>query len=177
MKFSSTIASLFTGLIAAAPVHAVDGYIAELGVGSDLEAIRVGKIRQWNSQWFEEGHWHLTGYWEGSLGLIHSARGTGNNAADLGITPVFRLRPNALGGTQPYWDVALGFHLLSRVSLDNKHKLGSALQLAPLVGVGVTFGEKSQFDLGYRFQHLNNAGLVEPNDGLSLHQVRLTFLY
>lgn len=171
------IALLFAGLAATAPAMAVDGYIVEIGGASNIQSLRTGMIRQWTEQWFPEGHWHLTGYWEATLAYLNSDDSKGKSAADASFAPVFRFRPNALGGAQPYWDLALGLHLLSTQKLDAKHDLGSPLLLAPLVGVGVTFGEKSQYDLGYRFQHLTNFGIKEPDDGLSLHQVRLTYLY
>ncbi|MFA5082991.1 MAG: acyloxyacyl hydrolase [Hydrogenophilaceae bacterium] len=173
----SAFAFLFAGLAATAPAMAVDGYIVEIGGADRVQSLRIGMIRQWADQWFDEGNWHLTGYWEATLAYLNSNRPEGKSAADAGVSPVFRFRPNAMGGAQPYWDVALGLHLLSRTHLDDQHNLGSALQLAPLIGVGVTFGEKSQYDLGYRFQHLTNFGLQETDDGLSLHQVRLTYLY
>jgi hypothetical protein len=174
---NSAIALIFVGLTAAASAMAVDGYLVEAGGNGDIQSLRVGMIRQWAGQWFAEGRWHLTGYWEGSAAVVNSNRAGGKTVADLGFTPVFRFRPNAMGGSQPYWDVALGLHLLSDSKIDSRHDLGSAVQLAPLVGVGVTFGEKSQYDLGYRYQQLGNLGIKDPDDGLRLHQVRLTYLY
>lgn len=171
------IAFLFAGLVAAAPAAAVDGYLVEAGAANHIQTLRIGMIRQWNAQWFTVGHWHLTGYWEGSVGAVNSDGTGGRTVAGLGVAPVFRFRPNASGGTQPYWDVALGLHLLSDPRIDDRHDLGSALQLAPQLGLGVTFGDKSRYDLGYRFLQLTNAGLKEPDDGLALHQVRLTYLY
>jgi len=171
----SAVALLLTVL--ATPAMALDGYIAEAGGGEGVHSVRIGMIRQWDQQWFSEGHWHVTGYWEASLGQLSSDRADGHSAADLAFTPVFRLRPNASGGAQPYWDIALGLHLLSSTRLDHKHAFSSAVQFGPLVGVGVTFGEKSQYDLGYRFQHLTNANVSQPNPDLNLHLVRLTYLY
>ncbi len=175
MKLSA-IALLIAGL-AALPAQALDGYVAEIGASGDIKTVRVGMIRQWDTQWLNEGHWHVTGYWDAGLAYMNSNRPEGKDAASIGLNPVFRFRPNASGGSQPYWDVALGVHMLSRSKLDDRHNLGSTVQIAPLVGVGVTFGEKSQYDLGYRFQHLTNLGIEAPDDGLSQHQLRLTYLY
>jgi lipid A 3-O-deacylase len=154
---------------------AANGYFIEVATGDNVRAVRLGMIQQWQEQWLEEGRWHVTGYWEGSLGQLESTRADGKSATSLGVTPVFRFRPHASGGTQPYWDIAVGLHLLSRSRLDARRHLGGAIQLAPLVGVGVTFGEKSQYDLGYRFQGLTR--LSSEDDNLDLHQVRLTYLY
>ena len=173
----SAFTFLFAGLAASVPAMAVDGYVVEAGGAGHVQSLRVGMIRQWADQWFTEGNWHVTGYWEATLAYLNSNALEGKSAADVGVSPVFRFRPNASGGAQPYWDVALGLHLLSTSHLDDRHNLGSNVLLAPLLGVGVTFGEKSQYDLGYRFQHLTNAGMKDPDDVLNLHQVRLTYLY
>ena len=174
---NSIFALLVVGLAATAPALAVDGYLAEIGGGEGARSLRVGMTRYWDQQWLTEGHWHVTGYWEASLAHLSSDRPKAKDLADVAITPVFRFRPNASGGAQPYWDAAVGLHLLTGTRLDSRHNLGSALQFGPMVGLGVTFGEKSQYDLGYRYQHISNGGIREPNDGLELHVVRLTYLY
>jgi lipid A 3-O-deacylase len=170
------VALLLAGM-ASLPAMALDGYVAEIGGGEGINSARIGMIRQWDKQWLTEGHWHLTGYWEGSVAVLRDDSSKGKTFGDIAFTPVFRFRPNASGGPQPYWDMAVGLHLLSRTGVNDKNDLGSALQFGPLVGVGLTFGEKSQYDFGYRFQHLSNGDIKEPNDGLNLHLVRLTYLY
>lgn len=173
----SLYACLFAGLVASAPAMAINGYFVDAGGNEDLQSVGLGMIRQWTAQWFTEGSWHLTGYWEGTLDYVHSSDSGGNSLADLGVSPVFRFRPNASGGAQPYWDFGIGLHLVSRVHLDDHHNLGTNLQFGPLVGFGFTFGDKSEFDLGYRFQHISNADLSPHNDGFDVHLIRLTYLY
>ncbi|MFZ5484806.1 MAG: acyloxyacyl hydrolase [Pseudomonadota bacterium] len=173
-----TVLSLcLAGALTSGHAVALDGYTVEIGGNDNVQSVRVGMIRQWDRQWLSEGRWHLTGYWEAQMGLLDSDRPAGRSVAHLGFAPVLRLRPNALGGTQPYWDIAVALNLLSRTRLDDKHDFHGALQFAPLVGVGVTFGEKSQYDLGYRFQRISNEGFSDGDTGLNLHQVRLTYLY
>jgi hypothetical protein len=95
----------------------------------------------------------------------------------VGFAPVFRLRPNASGASQPYWEAGIGPHLLSETRIDDQRDLGTNLLMAELIGFGVTFGEKTRYDLAYRLQHLSNWGYKDPDDGVTLHQVRLTYLY
>ncbi len=44
------------------------------------------------------------------------------------------------------------------------------------MGVGYRFDRKG-FEIGYRFQHISNAGIKEPNDGINFHQLRLQYHY
>jgi hypothetical protein len=161
----------------AMPSLAIDGYFTDIGGADSIQSIKLGMIRHWRQQWLQRDSWHITGYWETALAYLKSDSPNGTNMADASLTPVFRLRPDASGGVQPYMDAAIGLHLLSKSRLDNNHDLGCNVQLGPLLGLGVTFGEKSQYDFGYRFQHISNGGIAQPNDGLNLHEVRLTYLY
>jgi lipid A 3-O-deacylase len=171
------LALLLTSMTASVPSHAIDGYFTDIGGNDRVQSIRVGMIRQWHEQWLHRSNWHLTGYWEVALAYLNSDAAGGTSVADASLTPVFRLRPDASGGVQPYLDVAVGLHLLSRDRIDDSHKLGSNLNFGPLLGLGVTFGDKSQYDLGYRFQHISNGGTTKPNDGVNIHEIRLTYLY
>lgn len=168
---------LLAGLAASGPSFAIDGYFVDAGGNNRLQSLKLGMIRQWQEQWLRRDHWHVTGYWEAALAYLHSDGPASKTVAEVSVTPIFRFRPDASGGVQPYLDAGVGLHLLSTSKIDANHDLGTALQFGPLLGLGVTFGDKSQFDVGYRFQHISNAGLTTPNDGLNLHEVRLTYLY
>jgi len=39
------------------------------------------------------------------------------------------------------------------------------------------FGRHGQYELGYRYQHISNAGIKRPNDGLNLHMLRLGYSF
>ncbi len=168
---------ILAGSMLACAAHAVDSFTLEAGAGDDVLNARAGATWHWKARWAPLGHWHLTGYWEASAGMWEVDGPGGGRAFDAGFAPVFRLRPNASGGTQPYWEAAIGLRLLSRVRLNDRRDLGDALVLSEHLGFGVTFGEKTRYDLGYRLQHVSNAGLREGVDGVTLHQIRLSYLY
>ena len=52
---------------------------------------------------------------------------------------------------------------------------GSSFQFGDHIGAGVRFGDKGRYDVGYRYQHLSNAGIKEPNQGINFHQLRLQY--
>jgi hypothetical protein len=53
--------------------------------------------------------------------------------------------------------------------------LFTAFQFANMAGVGVQFGGRQQYQAGYRFQHVSNGGIKEPNPGINFHQLYLQY--
>jgi len=94
----------------------------------------------------------------------------------LGLYPVLRLDMAPLGGAAPYLEGAIGFNLLSHTWIENR-RLSTAFQFGEYVGVGLSFGDKHQFDLGARYQHISNADIKRPNDGLSYPSVVLRYRF
>lgn len=158
-------------------VFAVDGVSFELGNGKETDTVRVGAIFNFERQWFTEGDWLVSGFWETTAGRWqgHSAVGNNQTITDLAVTPVFRLQQKNPAGISPYLEGAIGFHLISPTYIyDNRH-FASSFQFGDHLGAGVLLGDHHQFDLGYRFQHLSNGGIKEPNQGINLNEVH--FIY
>ena len=84
----------------------------------------------------------------------------------LGLYPVLRLDMEPMAGVVPYIEAAIGFNLLSHTWIEDR-RLSTAFQFGEFVGVGFSFGDKRQFDLGAQYQHISNADIKHPNDGLS----------
>ena len=168
---------LLCALLLSGNVWAVDGVSFELGNGDSTDTTRVGAIWNWDKQWFAEGNWLVTGFWEANAGTWRGKSAAGNNQTitDLGITPVFRFQQKNPSGFSPYAEAAIGFHLISPTFMYANRKFGSAFQFGDHVGFGVRMGEHQQFDLGYRFQHLSNGGIKKPNQGINLSQVRFAY--
>jgi hypothetical protein len=157
-----------------APSHAIDGIAVEGGRGDGADMGRLGVQWDWNKRWFQGQNWHVGGYWDLAVGYWKRSSPPGFNEeiTDIGFTPVFRLQQNDLRG--PYLEAAIGFHLLSKTSLGDK-RFSTRFQFGDHVGAGVRFGPKGQYDLGYRFQHLSNADIKKPNNGIEFHQIRFQY--
>jgi hypothetical protein len=165
------IALLLLGtLLMVSQARAVDSLAARLGQAEDANLAGLDATWQWDRQWFAEGHWHLTGYWEGGLAYWDGQGAGAKSVWELGFAPILRLRPNASGGTQPYLDAGIGAHLFSGGKLNATRELDSGLRIAQQVGLGVTFGAKSRYDISYRVGYL-------PSDDITSHQVRLSCLF
>jgi len=146
---------------------------------NDIKAYRVGLQNKWERTWLNEGAWYVGGYWDAELAYLEAAdhvNSDHNELFDLGLTPVFRMqRDTSLSsGVSPYAEVGIGPHLFSHTSLGNK-QYSTALQFGSLIGFGLGFGNKGQYEISYRFQHLSNANIKSPNHGIDLHLLRLGY--
>lgn len=163
-------------LLVSAPVAAVDGISFIAGTGDDAQMGSVGLVWNWDKQWFKTGDWSLGGYWEADLSYW---RGDGprpeGDIGGVGITPVFRFQNAGNGGFAPYLEAAIGAHFFSGVQLTGTKKMGSSFEFGDHVGAGVSFGDRRQYDIGYRFQHYSNGGYTHNNGGENFHEVRFKY--
>ncbi|RDK10165.1 acyloxyacyl hydrolase [Cupriavidus lacunae] len=95
---------------------------------------------------------------------------------EFGVSPILRLSYAGEYAT-PFVEASVGLRVLSHTEIADGHRMGSAFQFADMVGVGVAFGKAQRLAIGYRFQHLSNAGIQEPNPGtnFSIGYVRCRF--
>ncbi len=173
------ISLLVSALLFSTSVFAVDGVSVEYGNGDATNMARVGANWKWDKQWFTEGNWLVTGFWEASVGRWdgHSSAGDNQTITDLGITPVFRFQQKNPSGFAPYAEAAIGFHLITPTFINADRKFSTAFQFGDHIGLGVRFGDRQQFDLGYRFQHLSNGSIKKPNQGINFNQIRFGYQF
>lgn len=155
---------------------AVDGVTLTVGHGdSDTQIYRLG-ARHIFGHYQTDGAWQLTGAWLGEVGYWRSTRDhvQHDDLWELGLTPVLRLEPTHPGDVHPYVEVGLGGHVLSHTEIGDQ-QLATAWQFGSHLGFGVGLGER--LGLGYRFQHLSNGSVKQPNDGINFHQLVLDWRY
>jgi hypothetical protein len=71
--------------------------------------------------------------------------------------------------------VGAGVRLLSSPRISSDLTLATAFQFAPMAGIGVQFGNRQQYQAGYRFEHISNGGIKEPNPGINFSQLYLQY--
>jgi len=176
--------AIAAAVLACSPAaFAVDGMSFEYGKSnssnSDVKLYRAGVQWDWKKKWLDTGNWHVGGYWDLSLGYWdnNSAAKTNSSIADIGLTPVFRFQQSKYAGFSPYVEAGIGLHLLSATSVSPERRFGSSFQFGEHLGFGMRFGDKGRYDIGYRYQHLSNAGIKDPNQGINFHQLRLQYLF
>lgn len=175
IAFSTIAMALVNG-----PAVGVDGISITAGTGAgnsagmDTRLARVALQWQWGKQWFKGKDWHLGGYWNADIGYWKrdAAPGQNDDLTEIGLTPVFRFQRNDLEG--PYVEGGIGAHFLSQTSLGDKN-FSTSFQFGSHLGFGYRFGSRKAWDIGYAFQHLSNADIKKPNDGIDFHELRLQY--
>ena len=79
------------------------------------------------------------------------------------------------GSARPFLEVGAGVRLLTSPRITSDFTLGTAFQFAEFAGVGLQFGAHQQYVAGYRFQHVSNGGIKEPNPGINFSQLYLQY--
>jgi lipid A 3-O-deacylase len=160
--------------------HAVDGVFVERGKSNNVAMVRFGAVWNWEKSWAYGSDWQVTGAWEATVGGWRGEQPAGNNQVigDIGITPVFHVSRRDATGIRPYFEGGfLGLHLISRAFIYDTRKFGSAFQFGHHLGFGADFGERHQYMLGFRFQHLSNAGIVQPNQGINFSLIHFAYSF
>ena len=79
-------------------------------------------------------------------------------------------------GWRPTVEVALGVHGLTRVDIGNQH-MGSAFQFGERLAAGVKFDGQTRWSITGFIEHVSNADIKQPNDGLTYGgvDIRISF--
>lgn len=179
MKYLTLIAATFVALCTT-PAQAVDLGIDSVSIeggyspndNGDVGLARVGVQWDWGVKWFENSHMFLGGYWDAQAGYWHSSN---TDLGDFSITPVFRLQSSATSGFVPYAEFAIGAHVLTDKNITQRRIFSTNFQFGDHVGAGFRFGDKAEYDIGYRYQHLSNGSIDSPNPGINFHELRLMY--
>ena|SRR5258708_6001543 len=124
----------------------------------------------WNLPW----RWQLGRTWPLQSRLDFSAGWLGRERADAFVTT---LGPTLVLGHEGLPLSLEGGVSVTGISRDQfgSKDLGSLFQFTSHVGLNWDFAPHLR--LGYRFQHMSNAGIREPNPGLNLHMVAISYLF
>ncbi len=177
-------AAVAVTLLCGASAAFADRWGAQLAIGSserEHDGVRVQKIdlgAVWDPgwAWWRVGNWHFT-----FVGETHAAywrvRGTDiyrSGIFEVGVTPIVRFIRSS-GSVQPFIEAGAGVRLLSHPAISSRYTLSSAFQFSELAGVGVLFGQRQQYQSGFRYQHVSNASIKEPNPGINFMQIYLQY--
>ncbi|WP_439899703.1 acyloxyacyl hydrolase [Paraburkholderia phymatum] len=140
-----------------------------------VRKLELGFVWDPNLTWWEIGGWHFALIGEAHAAWWHTDEGdVHNNIGEFGVTPVVRFIKGT-GAFRPFVEAGLGVRVLTSPRISSTFSLGSAFQFADMVGAGAQFGSHQQYELGYRFQHVSNGGIKEPNPGINFHQVYVQY--
>jgi lipid A 3-O-deacylase len=151
-----------------------DQFGLQLGAGFADHGIDKGDLAAvWDPHvtWWDTGTWHFALLGEFHVAQWHTGQGNINsNLTELGVNPVVRLVKNG-GDVRPYFEIGAGLRGLTHAVISTNYSLSTAFQFTEFVGVGLAFGQRQQYQVGYRFQHVSNGGIKEPNPGVDFHEI------
>lgn len=120
--------------------------------------------------------WGLNATWENSFAVWNGPRRTDlppERVTDLSAAttgPMLKwIRRHPFVGTHitPYAELGVGLSWLSKTEIEGRF-LSLHFQFEDKGGVGVRFGKKQQYDIGFRAYHYSNASIKRPNSGVNL---------
>ena len=146
---------------------------------TDVDMYQGGVQYDFGVRWLEMGNWHLGGYAEFTVGYWDNAspRATHASLWNVGLTPVLRIQQTDKSMISPFLEGGIGIHYLSETSVSEDRRFGCNFSFADHVGAGITFGPRNAFELMYRYQHLSNAGICSPNQGINFNEIRLGYWF
>jgi hypothetical protein len=165
------------------PAAAVDGMSISAGTddsgNANVDLYRVGVQWKWKKRWLQTENWHLGGYWDLQGGYWNNSSPDKTNSGlwELAFTPVFRVQQNELSGFAPFLEFGVGAHLISKTSVSNQRQFSTNFQFGSHVGIGARFGNKDAFELSYRYQHISNASIKHPNNGINFNILRVGYWF
>ena len=150
----------------------------ESGRPDNLDLYQLTYTWYWRAPLIERPGWRMKGAWQVNASVWKADSSYPNDVLyNVGITPFLRFEPNArVGGATPYVEFGLGPQLISQTAIANRNK-STLLQFGGNYGVGVAFGSKDEYRLGYRFLHVSNAGIKKPNAAVDFYGVVLELRY
>ena len=165
-------------LMAAAGIAAADQFGIQVAAGvadNHFHKLDLGFVWDPNLTWWQIGDWHFSLVGEAHVAWWHTDEGdVHDNIGEIGISPVIRFIKGS-GAVRPFIEVGTGVRLLTSPTISENYTLSTAFQFANMAGVGVQFGARQQYLAGFRFQHVSNGGIKEPNPGINFSQLYLQY--
>jgi hypothetical protein len=165
----SMLSMMMSAEAIAASSIAPDGVALTGGYGRDVDIF--GVALNWNFGG-DEGTANQGGFETRLIGQIAYWRGTQRPTEhgslwDFGLMPA--LRWTAPGAAEPrfFAEAGVGVNLLTATRINNDRVFSTAFQFGEQGGLGVSFGQHNQYELELYVQHVSNARIKEPNDGLT----------
>jgi hypothetical protein len=142
----------------------------------DIKKADLGLVWDPGLNWWEIGGFHFTvvgeahaAYWD-----IQEDHATHPDIWEFGLTPVFRFIKSS-GWFRPYVEAGVGVRFLSHVRETDDRTFSTSFQFADMVGIGAQFGTHQQYQGGFRFQHVSNASIKDPNPGANFSEIYVQY--
>lgn len=164
------ISSLFISLQATAGSF-IDGISLATGKGrSGTESNRLSFIKDIHPDWLDSVSPRLGMYLDASINDWHNH---GDHQQAYAISPVWTWQLSPMGSWQPRLDAGVGLTLVTANHIGTR-QLGSDYHFEDRIGVLL---QNKQVEIGLHAFHYSNAGLKQPNEGVDLWMVNVTWRF
>ncbi len=155
--------------LAAGQAVAVDRIVVDAGAGNHVAVLGVSIASADWRRWAVNDDWRLGLYGKAGVALWEALDWDAHDRSIVAFSayPVLRLERIAGSALLAYFEAGLGINLLTHTQINDGRQLSTAFQFGEFAGAGVTFGDRQQYEVGLRAQHLSNAEIKKPNAGLS----------
>jgi hypothetical protein len=92
---------------------------------------------------------------------------------DVSLIPMLRWIGPQVAAVRPFAELGVGAHLLSATSINTERTFSTAFQFGDVAAIGIAFGERQRYELSAYVHHVSNAGIKEPNNGITFFGVVL----
>jgi hypothetical protein len=172
LALAGAAAVLLLGLSATASADRYGIRVTEGSGTHDIDKVDLGFIWDPDVTWWDTGNWHFSLVGEAHVAYWNAQHG--RNIYEAGVTPIFRFIKNS-GEIRPFIEAGVGVRLLSHPTISDSYTMSSAFQFSDTIGFGAQFGGHQQYQAGYRFQHMSNARIKEPNPGINFSELYLQY--
>ena len=149
------------------------------GQGDGVEVAAAAlRMAEWKS-WTRGDRWRYSLAPEWQIGVWNAMQSGINGARviDGSLTGVLTIRPRSFDSSPYYMDVGFGVHMLSHTRISDERNFGTSFQFGEFLGLGADLGERRQYALAARVQHVSNGGIKKPNPGVTFMQVVLQYRF
>ena len=174
--WKAAIASSLSLIYITNPAKA-DRMIFEMGGGESVNIVRAGAQWDWEKDVLSFLGFDLGAYLQLDYAKWQSTKDSSQEGANnsLGFTPVFRFTRNT-GPATLYLDTSIGIAFISSNQI-NDSGFGSSFQFTDSLSAGALFGNRRQWGVGYKFNHMSNNAIALPNNGINFHLVSISYQY
>ncbi|HYA66342.1 MAG TPA: acyloxyacyl hydrolase [Burkholderiaceae bacterium] len=173
-RLLNLIAILISPSILLAPaISRSEALAVEFGSGEDVRIETLDLDIDWCRSCRLAAPEHTSLAWELTAMAMqgHRAQEANDNLVALGAMPLLRYGwPERDGGL--FVEDGVGVRLLSHTRLYNERQLSTAFQFGELLGIGFRFCRRNACEAGVRVQHISNADIKRPNDGVTFGAIR-----
>lgn len=166
----------------ALPASAVEGVIFA-GNGNAVDTVGINVRTDPLITWEFKGGSSVAVLGEAEIANWHGKEvqapntNTTRNILEIGFKPVVRYFPLASDSFRPYLEFGLGIHLLSHTTINQERRLPTAFEFGEILGLGVQFCPKLACSVAVRLQHVSNAGIKQPNNGITFTQASFGYRF